>query len=470
MPPWLAALLPVDPSLSAPEQRAVRLLQSILLTMGVLIAVAIFVVIPVQLQTNPAQSLDDLPTDPAFIGGLVAFIITGVSYFLSRTARYRLGALVFIGALVLGTFGVAATATAEQQVHTFFMYGLLPIVLASIFLNLPETALVAGVMVFGPLLLLPLSEAVMPADVLIAMPFLIVFAVMLMVFKQYRDRLESDRQDELRQFNIALTESGEEARAAEQVAREASRLKSAFLANTSHELCTPLNAIIGFTEIMLMQAEMVGDLDEDTEHMVKRIEKNSKRLLALINDILDLSKIESQHLEVTAHYFNPRELARRAYQEMESLVEDENVVFNLHLGDDLPEELVGDKNLIRRIVDNLLSNAFKFTERGHVTLAMARSGRDDWYIAVEDTGIGISPHEQEIIFDAFRQADDSTTREYGGTGLGLSIVERLTRKMGGHVELQSERDVGTTFTIHLPLTETEREFEQHLASEELSPV
>jgi signal transduction histidine kinase len=467
-PDWLDALLSADDSLDRPEQRTAKLLQSMLLSIGVLIALAIFVALPTQLALTAPGSVERLTTDPAFIGGVVAFVGVGVAYLLSRGQRLRLSAWVIIGTLALVTFGVAATATPDQQVFTFFMYGLLPIVIASIFLTLRDTVLVSVVMVAGQLLLLPLSSAVTTGDILISLPFVVVLSVLIMVFKQYRDRLEEDRQEELRRFNIALTESVKEAQAAEQKAREASRLKSAFLANTSHELRTPLNAIIGFTEIMLMQADMTDNIDDDTAHMIKRIEKNSKRLLALINDILDLSKIESQHMEVTPHHFDPRQLGRRAYAEMESLTEDEKFDFDLHMADTLPQEMVGDKNLIRRVVDNLLSNAFKFTEEGRVLLALETNDDETWSIRVEDTGIGIAPHRQEVIFDAFRQADSSTTREYGGTGLGLSIVDRLTRKMGGRVSLESERNEGTTFIVTLPIATTEQGFKDKLTTEELS--
>lgn len=236
---------------------------------------------------------------------------------------------------------------------------------------------------------------------------------------------------------------------AKQLADESSRLKSEFLATMSHELRTPLNAIEGFTGIMLNK--MGGtDYNSKTEDYLQRVRSNSKRLLHLINDFLDLSRIEAGRLELADQPFSPTELARHWQNEIGVLAEKKGLQLEARLDSALPDKIYGDEEAISKIALNLLSNAIKFTEKGHVSLSL-KLGDGNWQIIVEDTGIGIPPHARELIFEEFRQVDQSGTRKYGGTGLGLAITQKYVRAMGGTVQVKSELGKGSIFTITLPL-------------------
>jgi PAS domain S-box-containing protein len=238
--------------------------------------------------------------------------------------------------------------------------------------------------------------------------------------------------------------------AARRIAEENSRLKSEFLATMSHELRTPLNAIEGFTSIML--SKMGGsEYNDKTERYISRVNTNSKRLLSLINDFLDLSRVESGRLQLANMPFSPAKLAKRWQEEIGILAEKKAIRFEVSVDSQLPETLHGDEESISKVGLNLLSNAIKFTEQGEVTLTLKQQGAE-WQIIVSDTGIGIPPHAREYVFDEFRQVDQTSKRKYGGTGLGLAIVQKYARAMGGSVLLESELGQGSVFTVSLPLT------------------
>jgi signal transduction histidine kinase len=244
--------------------------------------------------------------------------------------------------------------------------------------------------------------------------------------------------------------------AAKRLAEDNSRLKSEFLSTMSHELRTPMNAIEGFTGIMLSRMGGV-EFNNKAERYITRVNVNSKRLLQLINDFLDLSRVEAGRLELAHQLFSPADLARRWQTEIGVLAEKKNLGFDLTLDPDLPDLIYGDEEAISKVVLNLLGNAIKFTEQGKVSLSLQNDG-DQWRIVVSDTGIGIPPHAREYIFEEFRQVDQSSRRKYGGSGLGLAIVQKYARTMGGTVTVQSDLGQGSTFTVFLPL-EREHELE-----------
>ncbi len=229
--------------------------------------------------------------------------------------------------------------------------------------------------------------------------------------------------------------------------RETNRLKDEFLAVVSHELRTPLNAIIGFLGIL----KMGGELDERSVHMVDRARANAVRLLALINDILDVSKIEAGKFELLPAPVSLRPMIERWQSQMDSLAKQKGLEFHVHVEDSLPEKILVDEDAVTKIATNLLSNAFKFTEKGKVSLEVKGIKPDEWLISVADTGIGIPDSAKSHIFESFRQADSSTRRSYGGTGLGLSIVKRLSTAMGGSIQVESRVGEGSTFTVRIPL-------------------
>ncbi len=230
--------------------------------------------------------------------------------------------------------------------------------------------------------------------------------------------------------------------------REVDRLKSEFLANMSHELRTPLNSIIGYSELLI--DEMGGQIDEMSFEDLKAIHSSGQHLLAIINDVLDLAKIEAGRLELNRTPADIGELAGQIQEAAKVLTKDKpHVALELEIEEDLPE-IEADKVRVRQVIWNLLSNAIKFTEEGCVTLAAQVKG-DMLHISVRDTGIGIPPEYHDVIFDQFRQADGSATRKAGGTGLGLAITRQLVWLHGGDIWVESQPGKGSTFTFSLPL-------------------
>ncbi len=239
---------------------------------------------------------------------------------------------------------------------------------------------------------------------------------------------------------------------ARHAAEEANSAKSQFLANMSHELRTPLNAIIGYSEML---EEEVADLGHpELGPDLQKIRSAGRHLLALINDILDLSKIEAGRTELYLEDFDAGEMLRDVATTIRPLVDKNTNRFELLVADNLGT-IHADLTKVRQILLNLLSNACKFTERGTVTLRAVREvssdGADALVLQVADSGIGMTPTQMARLFEAFAQAEASTTRRYGGTGLGLAISRRFARLMGGDVSVESTPGQGSTFTIRLPV-------------------
>ncbi|MBN8590979.1 MAG: PAS domain S-box protein [Anaerolineae bacterium] len=239
-----------------------------------------------------------------------------------------------------------------------------------------------------------------------------------------------------------------ELRQARDEAMQASQMKSVFLATMSHELRTPLTAIMGYAELQL--AGITGPLNPEQHEFNERILVNSRHLLTIINQVLDISKIEAGRLELTPVTFQPCSLVDEVLRQTASLVGDKAIeLCGECLG--LPEHMVGDPDRLRQILLNLVSNAIKFTQQGQVSIHLRRAGEQAWIMRVQDTGIGIPASALPHIFEEFRQVDAAITRQHEGTGLGLAIVQKLTRLMGGEVQVVSEVNAGSTFTICLPL-------------------
>lgn len=247
--------------------------------------------------------------------------------------------------------------------------------------------------------------------------------------------------------NESLVKANREIAVARKQAEAANRLKSQFLATMSHELRTPLNAVIGYSQLQL--AGMIGELNEEQQSFQERILANAQHLLQLINEVLDLSKIEAGRLELAEKPFDLYELLNEIMVQNQVLARNKSLVFELSIDERLPHTLLGDRGRIKQIIINLVSNAIKFTDKGLITVEATLHDKQNWRIRVTDTGIGISSTMQETIFDEFRQAENGIDR--GGTGLGLAIVRKLTLMMGGNVRVSSEIGQGSAFTITLPI-------------------
>jgi GAF domain-containing protein len=229
---------------------------------------------------------------------------------------------------------------------------------------------------------------------------------------------------------------------------EASKHKSQFLANMSHELRTPLNAILGYTELIL--DNIYGETPDKMRDVLDRIQKNGKHLLGLINDVLDLSKIEAGQLTLALADYSIRDVVHSVFSAVEPLATEKRLAFKLDVAPDMPAGR-GDERRLTQVLLNLVGNAIKFTDRGEVAIrASIQNGA--FTVAVRDTGPGIGPDDQGKIFEEFRQADSSITRKKGGTGLGLSISKRIVEMHGGRIWVDSMPGRGSTFSFTVPVT------------------
>ena len=227
----------------------------------------------------------------------------------------------------------------------------------------------------------------------------------------------------------------------------ASRHKSQFLANMSHELRTPLNAVLGYTELLI--DGIYGELSPKAGDVMTRIDRSGKHLLGLINDVLDLSKIEAGQLELALADYALAEVVHAVVTQVESLAAEKGLSLQAAVAPGLPAGR-GDERRLAQVLLNLVGNAIKFTEAGSVRIAAHRDG-DAFVVAVADTGPGIAEADRQRIFEEFQQADSSSTRKKGGTGLGLSIARRIVELHGGRIWVESTVGRGSTFSFRVPV-------------------
>jgi PAS domain S-box-containing protein len=249
---------------------------------------------------------------------------------------------------------------------------------------------------------------------------------------------------ERKEAEEALRVYAHDLEAARKRAEEATRAKSEFLANISHEIRTPMNAMIGMTELALATR-----VTREQREYLNAIQSSADGLLTLVNDLLDFSKIEARKLQLDRVGFNLRDALEDTVRVLAPRADQKGLELACHIHRDVPDALVGDPLRLRQVVINLVGNAIKFTEHGEVVLQVETESRDDGNIhlrfSVTDTGIGVPPAKQAMIFEAFSQADSTTTRRYGGTGLGLAISAQLVELMGGRISVESQLGRGSTF-------------------------
>ena len=234
--------------------------------------------------------------------------------------------------------------------------------------------------------------------------------------------------------------------AAMEKAQTADRIKSAFLATMSHELRTPLNSIIGFTGILLQG--LAGSLNQEQHKQMAMVQSSARHLLALINDVLDISKIEAGQLELAFTSFDLRLSIEKVVKLISPLAEKKGIDLRMDVSAEIGP-ITSDQRRLEQVILNLINNAVKFTEKGHVVIA-CRNENDHCLLSVSDTGIGMKPEEIPNLFQPFHQIDAGLTRKHEGTGLGLSICKKILDVMGGAIDVESRWGQGSIFTVRIP--------------------
>ena len=262
----------------------------------------------------------------------------------------------------------------------------------------------------------------------------------------FSQRVHVANRDELGALAADVNRTCEELGRLYEQLEAASRHKSEFLANTSHELRTPLNAILGYTELIV--DGIYGDVPDKIREVLERVQSNGRHLLGLINDVLDLSKIEAGRLALSVGDYSMKEVVQTVVSATEALVSEKHLRLKTEVADDLPTA-EGDERRITQVLLNLVGNAIKFTEAGEITITVAAAD-GLFQVAVADTGPGIAPEDQDLVFEEFRQLDSSSTRTKGGTGLGLAISKKIVELHGGRIWVESEPGRGSRFRFTLP--------------------
>tara|TARA_B100001250_G_scaffold78945_2_gene64844 strand:+ start:1298 stop:2623 length:1326 start_codon:yes stop_codon:yes gene_type:complete len=383
------------------------------------------------------DDLKQLGIQPIYV--LVHAIASVTVYFLLLSEKYREQYYEHYFTIVIPALMANGAYHYSMDKDAFFGPGeaVLPLLTLLFFtiypVNFLNSFFIVTTTVVGFLIYLLEMEIITGSQIpyLLIMPF--VYSVFVKRSNEYKDRIDYVKTEELK----ILREQ----------AQNASKAKSDFLANMSHELRTPLNAILGYSEMLMEEAED-DELESYAEDLAK-IQSSGEHLLTLINDILDLSKIEAGKMDLHIEEFEFVKHLAQIEATAKPLVEKNGNKFILENNATF-EKLKNDQTKLRQILFNMLSNAAKFTKEGSVTLSINTIEKDVRF-AVTDTGIGMNEKQLGKVFDEFTQAEASTAKDYGGTGLGLPISKKMTEMMGGKMEVESEEGKGTTFSITIPV-------------------
>ena len=374
--------------------------------------------------------------------------------FISNNRLVVAGWLLVLLALT-GASGVVLLSRQNHSATGIFLglpiYSMVPIV-AALVLPRSQIILVSLLSVIAYSLshfIIPVNDFAvedLQAELMLA-PVILLLVFEGVLLRQLRTEFD-ERLEEMGISIIETEQAKQQAEADRERAEDADRAKSQFLANVSHELRTPLNAIIGYDEIML--AGMVGDFTPQQNKLLGIIQHSSRRLLVLINDILDLSKIEARSFELYWAPMQPSKSLQAIVDDLRSIADEKDIYLEMVITETAPNTIISDKIRLEQILINLLSNAIKFTDEGGVRVTVRGTDDDAFMVEISDTGVGIPKEAQTYIFDPFRQVDGTLKRKHQGTGLGLSITKRLVEALGGSIRVRSEPGVGSTFTVILP--------------------
>ncbi|WP_339168326.1 ATP-binding protein [Paenibacillus sp. FSL R5-0341] len=380
-------------------------------------------------------------------------IIVGVGIGLSRLTFGITDATVaaVINMSLLGLICAGLNIWMRRSNFRLISKGVLVILIVNVFNSI-------GIAIFGVIPATYFFSHIMPYTLPTGIALSLMFAFILRDFQneqnrilliQSTNRLLSVQKEELQKAQIVLEDRAKQLMIA-------SQYKSEFLANMSHELRTPLNSVINFAQMISENADTMDQ--EEIVRFSTMIDHSGQELLTLINDILDLSKVEAGRLDIVLEDISVAQLTEDAMSHFQLVAEKKGIELQMDKKPGLPETLWSDPQRVQQILRNLMSNAIKFTHRGKVTLTVSTkqiknaSIQNRWLVfSVQDTGIGISEDKHHSIFEAFQQADGSISRKFGGTGLGLSISRDLARLLGGSIELESVEGKGSTFHLYLPL-------------------